>query len=397
MNSIAELTKEIERLMQALADKDLALMEAQELAQAANRQAEAACRDKENAAQQAQQWAGEARMHRGTVLDILRHFGCAEEDWHALELIKAALAAPQQHAQAPLSDEQLDEHINAILRPSGTRISNYTMQKSRDDMRAAMRAILSTSQPAAAQADERCPIVHGGSVEVAHLIAIAKATGLFGAASVTNIKNYSIALLNEFAVKPAIAPVAIDVAQGVAGIRPWQERTKDKGVFGPADAMVLEIYELRAAIALRAASQPTEQQLNRLQQSVFDAGKAYGALSERDSERDAALPSLIVSRAGYDVWAERERQMAVEGWTPEGDDDYTERQLSRAAACYALHTEPVGNVGDYLRFWPWANAWWKPTDQRRNLVKAGALILAEIERIDRAAMAVQQGVKGEKL
>lgn len=54
-----------------------------------------------------------------------------------------------------------------------------------------------------AQADERCPIVHGGSVEVAHLIAIAKATGLFGMASITDIKNYSIALLNEFAVAPA--------------------------------------------------------------------------------------------------------------------------------------------------------------------------------------------------
>lgn len=54
-----------------------------------------------------------------------------------------------------------------------------------------------------AQADERCPIVHGGSVEVAHLIAIAKATGLFGMATITDIKNYSIALLNEFAVPPA--------------------------------------------------------------------------------------------------------------------------------------------------------------------------------------------------
>jgi hypothetical protein len=38
--------------------------------------------------------------------------------------------------------------------------------------------------------------------------------------------------------------------------------------------------------------------------------------------------------------------------------------------------------------WPWPESWWKPTGDRRNLVKAGALILAEIERIDRAA---QQG------
>ena len=36
-------------------------------------------------------------------------------------------------------------------------------------------------------------------------------------------------------------------------------------------------------------------------------------------------------------------------------------------------------------YWPWDPAWWKPIDPRCDLVKAGALILAEIERIDRAA------------
>jgi len=125
------------------------------------------------------------------------------------------------------------------------------------------------------------------------------------------------------------------------------------------------------------------------------ARTALAALAQQtDSERDAALPSLTLSRAGYDVWAERERQITVEGWMPEGDDAYTECQLSRAAACYALHNQPVGNIGDYLQFWPWTIEWWKATDQRRNLVKAGSLIIAEIERIDRAAMAAQQGEKG---
>jgi len=90
------------------------------------------------------------------------------------------------------------------------------------------------------------------------------------------------------------------------------------------------------------------------------------------------------SAAASDVLAERQRQQKVEGWTAEHDDQYTEGQLSAAAACYALHTEPVGNVGDYLRFWPWPAKWWKPTDRRRNLVKAAALLIAEIERIDRA-------------
>jgi len=36
--------------------------------------------------------------------------------------------------------------------------------------------------------------------------------------------------------------------------------------------------------------------------------------------------------------------------------------------------------------WPikWMAAWFKPTDPRRDLVKAGALCIAEIERLDRA-------------
>jgi hypothetical protein len=33
--------------------------------------------------------------------------------------------------------------------------------------------------------------------------------------------------------------------------------------------------------------------------------------------------------------------------------------------------------------WPWAPELWKPANARRDLVKAGALILAEIERLDR--------------
>ena len=34
---------------------------------------------------------------------------------------------------------------------------------------------------------------------------------------------------------------------------------------------------------------------------------------------------------------------------------------------------------------PWDGKGWQPTTYRRNLVKAGALIVAEIERLDRAA------------
>jgi hypothetical protein len=100
--------------------------------------------------------------------------------------------------------------------------------------------------------------------------------------------------------------------------------------------------------------------------------------------------------AAHDVFAERQRQKEVEGWNTNHDDGHDCGEMASAAACYALHTEPVGNVGDYLRFWPWDSQWWKPRDRRHNLVRAGALILAEIERLDRAAMAAHSPATSSK-
>lgn len=90
-----------------------------------------------------------------------------------------------------------------------------------------------------------------------------------------------------------------------------------------------------------------------------------------------------LSNADQSVIAERQRQQSAEGWTPEHDDQYGESQLLWASSCYVLNTiQPFNRIP---LDWPWAPEWWKPTNPRRDLVKAGALILAEIERIDRAA------------
>ncbi len=98
--------------------------------------------------------------------------------------------------------------------------------------------------------------------------------------------------------------------------------------------------------------------------------------------QDIAKPLTAAAR---DVLAERQRQISVEGWTPEHDDRHTTGALATAAGCYAMFTLAYP-PGDPVSFWPWSPSWWKPSDEsRRNLVKAGALILAEIERLDRAA------------
>lgn len=92
--------------------------------------------------------------------------------------------------------------------------------------------------------------------------------------------------------------------------------------------------------------------------------------------------------AARDVLVERRRQITAEGWTPEHDDKHENGDMARAAACYALAAAgyPVDDSA-ILRFWPWLDSWWRPGDQRRSLVKAGALILAEIERLDRGETA----------
>ncbi|HDV4110543.1 TPA: hypothetical protein RH941_004276 [Pseudomonas aeruginosa] len=96
----------------------------------------------------------------------------------------------------------------------------------------------------------------------------------------------------------------------------------------------------------------------------------------------AAAPGNSVPQAWLDVQAERRRQITAEGWTPEHDDKHNGGELADAAACYALWAGGI-NPGNWREFWPWAPEWLRHSEPRRMLVKAGALILAEIERLDR--------------
>ena len=80
------------------------------------------------------------------------------------------------------------------------------------------------------------------------------------------------------------------------------------------------------------------------------------------------------------ITAERLRQVAVEGYTPQHDTDHVHGELASAAAAYALAA-----VGDDLgasQAWPFTPGKYKPgPEPLDNLVKAGALIAAEIDRI----------------
>lgn len=144
-------------------------------------------------------------------------------------------------------------------------------------------------------------------------------------------------------------------------IATWRERigaTNDFPLHAPTDverAMVAEIADLRVQLARHGQGEP-----------VANAGQQ--------------------NAAARDMLAERRRQVEQEGWTPAHDDGYIEAELAKAAAAYTLNT----CTEDGSHYWPWPRDWWKPVNARRDLVKAGALILAEIERMDRAEAWIYQ-------
>lgn len=95
------------------------------------------------------------------------------------------------------------------------------------------------------------------------------------------------------------------------------------------------------------------------------------------------------------VLRERLRQKTDEGWDDAHDDAHEKGELAAAGAVYALGTRQ-GAISDPRKlgallyftarvFWPWESAWMKiTTDERRNLVKSAALIIAEGEKFDRS-------------
>jgi hypothetical protein len=92
------------------------------------------------------------------------------------------------------------------------------------------------------------------------------------------------------------------------------------------------------------------------------------------------------------IAAERVRQFREEGWTAEHDAlEHSLGSLARAAMCYTCHPREGERLYVDVRYadgrppesWPWDPSWWKPSpdDRVRELVKAGALIAAEIDRL----------------
>ncbi len=155
-----------------------------------------------------------------------------------------------------------------------------------------------------------------------------------------------------------------------------------------ANAEFIAAFNPNVALALLDERERNLQYIKRRDQENEDIALTVGKLRvalEAAEKRIAELEARAFNPAILDVIAERQRQQSVEGWMPEHDDEHCNGELAMAAVCYINETGTVNRNGGKPWGWPWDASWWKPNARRRNLVKAGALILAEIERIDRAA------------
>jgi len=104
---------------------------------------------------------------------------------------------------------------------------------------------------------------------------------------------------------------------------------------------------------------------------------------------------IIDMETGIDlINYERKRQVNEEGWTSEHDDQYKGQELALAGASYATPATWRGDAfvsheGNPPDTWPFSKEYWKPDTSMtiagriRELQKAGALIAAEIDRLNR--------------
>lgn len=115
--------------------------------------------------------------------------------------------------------------------------------------------------------------------------------------------------------------------------------------------------------------------LNRVMAEMSLASKAVDAENIR-------LRKLLTSPGSSLIADERRRQQEGEGFDAKHDDVYVNDELACAAYCYLQAVVSKAPQGLQPWRWPWSRSWWKPCkdDPIHNLVKAGALIAAEIDR-----------------
>ena len=123
-----------------------------------------------------------------------------------------------------------------------------------------------------------------------------------------------------------------------------------------------------------AESTDEQESLQQLQQKLDDALAMNRKLHER-------LTSVNATTGAYMIAVERERQVKDEGYNEEHDQTHAPMTLANAAISYILCNDKNKRKIAKTTYWPWEDKYYKPRDMKRNLVRAGALVAAAIDRL----------------
>jgi hypothetical protein len=117
-----------------------------------------------------------------------------------------------------------------------------------------------------------------------------------------------------------------------------------------------------------------------------DRLRSWGRAEARAAELAKALDQMAghatadpASGVILEIAAERRRQVEALGYTAERDNGYAKQELARAGAALAV-ADWIGPTG---WLWPWSQWVFKPRTHRENVIRAAALLVAEVERLDR--------------
>lgn len=251
-----------------------------------------------------------------------------------------------QEARAVLPEDRIDWIANTHC-PGGTA---YPVNVKNAIREALHEARISDNETGAEGA-----IVGAWLTEDGRAISAEQKAGMLrdGGAGASSVQPYSIPCYLGAASAMAAEAVAFEITEQAAA--EWASRHDVDHVLKHFSTQRNAIEDARTLHLLAAAPQPAQ------------AGARVG-----------------LTDAARDVLDERHRQIYAEGWTPAHDDQHDECEMALAAIVYA--ESAVGYHPSCPDTWPWSPKWFKPTTPRRDLVKAGALILAELERLDRAAL-----------
>jgi hypothetical protein len=209
----------------------------------------------------------------------------------------------------------------------------------------------------------------------------------FGHTEATSLPQRGLRLLEEAAEAAQAVSVDLAIAHHLLDVvwsKPPGEIGQELGGVG------ITTLALAAAAGLSADEEESREATRVLDKPLVYFAKRNQA--KNDAGLRTSLPSPQPVEGAALIAAERRRQIESENWTPEHDDSHAKGEMADAAACYAkvaaMNSYPGPVPLDVPSNWPWDAEWWKPSsDPIRNLVKAGALIAAEIDRLNRTKKA----------